>query len=469
MSGSLRLLRDAPPVREDEDEAREARRGSQGEQQVLPLLRTVPDRPTPDRPGPDRGPEADQAAGIPENALPEGCPESLEDPAPADSAATDTSPGAVGGLQSAPPSEMAEPSPEAGSSEFYRSGGELPAEFQPPPDEDRPGRPDDPYWAELVEKEEWARGDRGLSLLVELVENGTVDPWDVDLEVVVERFMEAVDALRPEDLPTSGRLLFFASVLIRLKAQFLAGRGQELLFVPGEDQGEDWEDDGAYEMGLEYGDYSDFEDDEEAALLLSRRGPGEILVMPRQHIQKRRPITIQDLLEALENSELHERKKEEARLRRKNRREKVPFKSVKEAMDTLHQDDLVRDIEHASRLVTLAFQSQERLSFQSLEEELDRVSAFLAVLFLASRGEVDLEQEAFYGSIELLRPPPGREVTKIEPRERFKPRKKKKKKKVQAKEEGEPVPPPSEATPEQASGAGEDPGPLRIGSQEERE
>jgi segregation and condensation protein A len=321
--------------------------------------------------------------------------------------------------------EGEDPRPPVSARDFYRTAEHLPAEFEPVrelPPERVSTEDDDPYWAELVEQEEWARGDRGLSLLVELVQNGTVDPWDVDLEVVVERYMEAVDALTTKDLPTSGRLLFFASVLIRLKAQFLAGRGQEFLFVPESEEGEDWIDDG-YGLDLDYQDM-DVGDLEE--LGLSRRGPGEILVLPRQRIQKRRPITIQDLLDALENSELHERKKEASRDRALGRRAKMPFQSVKEAMDTLHQDDLVRDIEHASRLVTLAFQSMEKLSFESLKAELDEVSAFLAVLFLAARGEVDLDQDAFYGKIELIRPPPGRAAVKIIPRERFKPRKPKK-------------------------------------------
>lgn len=340
--------------------------------------------------------------------------------------------------------------------DFYRAASELPREFEATAPQ--AGEDGDPYWAELVEQGGWTGGDRGLSLLVELVQNGTVDPWDVDLEVVVDRYMEAVDALTTRDLPTSGRLLFFASVLIRLKAQYLAGRGQDLLFVPEEDYQEDWEDDG---QDLEL-DYQDISDDELESLGLSRRGAGEILILPRQRIQKRRPITIQDLLDALESSEQHERKKEEARERQRGARARMPFQSVKEAMDTLHQDDLVRDIEHAHRLVSMAFQACERIPFENLKSELDEVSAFLAVLFLAARGDVDLDQENFYGAIELIRPPPDRKVIQIVPRERFKPVRGKKRKKKAATPPEEAAPSAEEGSQQDADSSSEARGPLRI-------
>jgi segregation and condensation protein A len=336
-----------------------------------------------------------------------------------------------------PSGEAEEVSPRG----FYQVGPNLPEEFQagsldlvedpgsqPSP---RSQDPDAPYWAEMLEEEAEYRGDRGLSLLVDLVQSGAVDPWDVDLEVVADRFMAAVDALVAADLPRSGRLLFFASVLIRMKAQFLAGRGQDLLGIPEENLEEGW-DDGA----IDFGEFEGLDDEDFPRL--SRRGPGENLLLPRQRIQKRRPITIQDLLEALESSEEHERKKEQARQRRQGRRANVPFASVKEAMDTLHKDDLVRDIEQVSGLVTLAFQSLGKIAFSSLIHELDQVSAFLAVLFLAARGDVDLEQEKFYGAIELHRPPPERKATKVVPRERFVPRKRTpRKKKATEAEAGE--------------------------------
>lgn len=276
------------------------------------------------------------------------------------------------------------------------------------------------HWVDIIGEGEEVSGDRGLSLLVDLVRDGTVDPWDVDLEVVAERFMAEIDGLTVEDLPRSGRLFFFASVIIRIKAQYLAGRGAELV-APEPSEQDPWDDGDAMDWG--WG-----EDDDEAASALSRRGPGEILLLPKRQIRKARPITIQDLLEALESSERHERKMEAARAKRAGKKQPVnPFKSVKEAMDTLHQDDLSADIAAAARLVHAAFLASDAVPLLDLTQELDKVSAFLALLFLAARGEVDLEQDSFYGPVRIRRPPEDRERVTIIPRERFVPKKREKK------------------------------------------
>lgn len=279
------------------------------------------------------------------------------------------------------------------------------------------------HWVDIIGDGDEVSGDRGLSLLVDLVREGTVNPWDVDLEVVAERFMAEIEALTVDDLPRSGRLLFFASVIIRIKAQYLAGRGAEL--IAPEPSEEAWDDGDGMDWG--WGEDGDGDDDE-AAGLLTRRGAGEILLFPKRQIRKRRPITITDLLEALEASERHERKMEDARARRAGKKKPVnPFKNVKEAMETLHQDDLTADITTASRLVQAAFEAMETVPLLELTKELDKVSAFLALLFLCARGEVDLEQDTFYGPVRVRPPPEDRERVQIIPRERYVPKKREKK------------------------------------------
>lgn len=275
-------------------------------------------------------------------------------------------------------------------------------------------------WTELLGEGEEANDDRGLGLLVQLIKTGSVDPWDVDLQVVADRFMQAIDALTVHDLPKSGRLVFFASVILRLKAQFLAGRGQELL-VPEEGmEGEDWDDGGLDDWDLD-----------PEWLETHRRGPGEVLVQAKRVVRKRRRITIQDLLDALRASEAHEKKMEEKRKLQGQNRVVVPFKGVKNAMETMHRDDLQLDIQAANDLVTQAFQTAEVLPFSEVVKIMDPVSGYLAVLFLAARGSLDLEQEEFYGEVALHRPPEGRSPVVLEARERFVPKKKSKQKKAE--------------------------------------
>ncbi|MGM0389292.1 MAG: segregation/condensation protein A, partial [Natrinema limicola] len=54
-----------------------------------------------------------------------------------------------------------------------------------------------------------------VELLVQLAEDGEIDPWDIDVVRVTDKFLEAIDEV---DLRTSGRALFYASVLLRMKS-----------------------------------------------------------------------------------------------------------------------------------------------------------------------------------------------------------------------------------------------------------
>ena len=54
-----------------------------------------------------------------------------------------------------------------------------------------------------------------VELLVQLAEEGEIDPWDIDVVTVTDKFLDRLD---DADLRTGGRALFYASVLLRMKS-----------------------------------------------------------------------------------------------------------------------------------------------------------------------------------------------------------------------------------------------------------
>lgn len=57
-----------------------------------------------------------------------------------------------------------------------------------------------------------------VEVLVQLARDGEIDPWDIDVVRVTEAFLARIDK---SDLRTSGRTLFYASVLVRMKSDEL--------------------------------------------------------------------------------------------------------------------------------------------------------------------------------------------------------------------------------------------------------
>jgi segregation and condensation protein A len=63
-----------------------------------------------------------------------------------------------------------------------------------------------------------------VEVLVDLAENGEIDPWDIDIVAVTDKFLDRLDE---GDLRTSGRALFYASVLLRMKGDAMLADDDE--------------------------------------------------------------------------------------------------------------------------------------------------------------------------------------------------------------------------------------------------
>ena len=61
-----------------------------------------------------------------------------------------------------------------------------------------------------------------IAMLIDLAESGEIDPWDVQVIDVVDRFLSRLISDDRRDLYESGQALLYASMLVLLKAQTLS-------------------------------------------------------------------------------------------------------------------------------------------------------------------------------------------------------------------------------------------------------
>ncbi len=69
--------------------------------------------------------------------------------------------------------------------------------------------------------------DQPFQILLELVQEHKLDPWDIDIEKLSIVYMQRVREMREFDLRVSGRTLLSASVLLRMKSDHAANRRGE--------------------------------------------------------------------------------------------------------------------------------------------------------------------------------------------------------------------------------------------------
>ena len=226
-----------------------------------------------------------------------------------------------------------------------------------------------------------------VEILVGLAERGEIDPWNINIIEVTDRFLSELERCRQLNLQVSGRTLFYAATLLRMKSEHL-----ELLSDPTE-EGLD-EDDELF--GEDYDLALDSETDYHGRL-----GPIELLEheiqrrLDRKNLRKS-PVTLFELIVELKNIE-----KEERRRRRLTDTGGDLLIFAEDVVGIAHDEGY-----QESSMVRLA----EYLEGLEIDEEMTLVDlcekmewgipeVYIPLLFLALEGRCSLRQEEFFGDI----------------------------------------------------------------------
>ncbi|WP_135363955.1 segregation/condensation protein A [Halosimplex halophilum] len=241
-----------------------------------------------------------------------------------------------------------------------------------------------------------------VEVLVSLAEEGEIDPWDIDIVAVTDKFLDRLDE---GDLRTSGRALFYASVLLRMKSDAMLDDGDE------EEEAEPWEE--PWEQGGETPD-DGFEGPDPFAALESE--------MDRR-LERRRargmPQTLDELVRDLREAERDNWWKESREYDTSDspggfdrgtqeldyrtgddlRMDEEP--SAADVTDTAHEehvDEIIDDVHDALR--EQYDKGRDEVLYREISETGgSRVLTFLGLLFLAHRGHVRLTQDEMFGDL----------------------------------------------------------------------
>nr|WP_049920032.1 ScpA family protein [Halobiforma nitratireducens] len=248
-----------------------------------------------------------------------------------------------------------------------------------------------------------------VELLVQLAEDGEIDPWDIDIVHVTDRFLDALDEA---DLRTSGRALFYASVLLRMKSD-------ELFAADEPDEDEElppWEapfaDDSAMQgEGDEDGHPAGFDPVESLEAEMERR-------LERKHARGK-PETLDELVRELRSAERDSRWKQsrtydtsdspsgydrgmqELSYHGGDEMRAGDEPTSDDVTHTTHEEDIedvIHDVE--SVLETHYENGREEVLYAEIDDSGgSRVMTYLALLFLAHRGRIVLEQDELFGDL----------------------------------------------------------------------
>jgi len=237
-----------------------------------------------------------------------------------------------------------------------------------------------------------------VEVLVQLADDGEIDPWDIDVVQVTDKFLDAIDG---SDLRTSGRALFYASVLVRMKSDAMLGTDE-----PEDDPVEPWEQAMSGDDPIEEPDPFAALESEMDRRLERRRARGM-------------PQTLDELVRDLREAERDNWWKESREYDTSGSPQ--GFQRGTQELDYRGADDMRLDDEPSAADVTGTAHGEQidqiiEDVFAAVREQYDkgreevlyreveaaggsRVETFLGLLFLAHRGRVVLQQDDLFGDL----------------------------------------------------------------------
>lgn len=236
----------------------------------------------------------------------------------------------------------------------------------------------------------------GIGILVDMAKQGKIDPWNIDILDVTEKYLQRMIEMKSLNLRVASRTLLFASILCRLQSNVLAG----LTLEDFQDEPEDnlqYDDDGFI---VDYGDEEfvptsnvvSFED------ALQRR--------TSVRLNRNRVVTLKDLIKQLE---FYEKLEKRASMKSAHERAKRHVRNYSrltpdEIVAMAHEEYIEESVLKLKDNLEQIFSRVDKIELNELTIlGMDKISAYLALLFLSRDTDYELEQEEFYSDLYVVK------------------------------------------------------------------
>ncbi len=215
------------------------------------------------------------------------------------------------------------------------------------------------------------------TIIYDLINSEQMDPWNVDISLLTQKYIEMIKSLKEHDFRVSGKVLLAAALLLKIKSNKWIKEdiaNLDSLFSSAEEDMDDLLD------GLEE-DYQP-------------RETVDAELIPKTPQPRKRKVSIYDLVAALDKA-----------LEVKHRRvlRDVPILDVKIPVKKKDISEVIREM--YIKIKTFFTTNNTRLTFSTLvpsETKEDKIYTFIPLLHLTNQRKIDIEQYQPFGEIEII-------------------------------------------------------------------
>jgi segregation and condensation protein A len=292
------------------------------------------------------------------------------------------------------PDESGLPTDGASPAEPDEADGASPSKNGDSPTDDHPSENGD---SPMDGAGEGSEDVEPVEVLVQLAEDGEIDPWDIDIVEVTDKFLERLDEAA---LRESGRALFYASVLLRMKSDALLEPDE-----PDDEEPEPWEQLAGDEPLAEPDPFATLEQEMDRRLERKRaRGMPQTLDELVRDLREAERETWWKESREYDTSdspggfdrgtqELDYRRADQFRMDDEPTEEDVTGNTHGEDIETIIDDVYTTVREHYD-------QGRKEVLFREIESAGEtRVQTYLGLLFLSHSGQIRLRQDELFGDL----------------------------------------------------------------------
>ena len=235
----------------------------------------------------------------------------------------------------------------------------------------------------------------GIEILVNMAKQGKINPWNVDIVDVYDKYMMQVFQAKGQNLKITGRTILFAAILLKLKSNVLDGI-DIMDFAPEPEIADEFNyDDDQLDYNEDYIPTNNVISIDE---VLQRR--------TSVRLNHNRVVTLRDLIRQLEFYEMLDKKQslKNAHERAKRRVQNYARLSPDDIINLAHDEYIENGVQRLRANLEEILNRQDRIELNELTLlGMDRVNAYISLLFLTVDSNYDLMQDEFYGDLYVVK------------------------------------------------------------------
>lgn len=236
----------------------------------------------------------------------------------------------------------------------------------------------------------------GIDVLVEMAKQGKINPWDIDITDIADKYMLHLAERKADNLRLSSRAWLFLAILLKLKSNILVGIDPIQFESPIEDNFEIENNDDWSEPEIEPDYYG------------NKVIPIEEIIQRRTSVKqnRKRVVTLKDLIRQLEFYEQLDKKQSIQNSLERAKRKVTAFKNMSslDIINLAQEDYIEPGVKILQENLIQIFEKEEKVELKTLALlGLDKTTAYISLLFLSAKSNYCLKQDEFYSDLYVIK------------------------------------------------------------------